>query len=139
MRGCPRTLHGPHGFGADSLHDGFTLWNRQTDPEVQLTAELLDVSAGSADEPVRASGMFVGGRGDWNGASDGGTVRVTQLRTGEIHTDGGIPEGTPDLISGGVFVITGASVDRVDSVGPATDRSASTSANTCAASASPAM
>lgn len=116
---CGR-FHRPHGFGADALQGGFTLWNRQPDPAVQLTAELLDISAGSADDPVRGSGVFVGGHGDWNGKADGGTIAVTRLRTGEVHTDGGIPEGTPDLISGGVFVITGAEVEQVDSVGPVT-------------------
>ena len=45
--------------------------------------------------------MFVGGHGDWNGAADGGAVRVITLCTGEIQTDGGIAPGTPDLISGG--------------------------------------
>lgn len=110
----------PHGFGVDALQGGFTLWNRQTDPAVALTAELLDISAGSADEPVRGSGVFVGGHGDQNGLPDGGTIRVTELRTGAIHTDGGIPEATPDLISGGVFVITGATVDRVTCTGPVT-------------------
>jgi hypothetical protein len=113
-------LHRPHGFGVDALQGGFTLWNRQSDPAVRLTAELLDISAGSAEEPVRGSGVFVGGHGDWNGAHDGGTIQVNDLRTGEIHTDGGIPEGTPDLISGGVFVITGANVDRVVAAGPVT-------------------
>jgi hypothetical protein len=64
--------------------------------------------------------LFVGGHGDWNGAADGGTVRVTTLRTGEIQTDGGIAPGTPDLISGGVFVISGADVEKVRNDGPAT-------------------
>ncbi|WP_026927748.1 hypothetical protein [Granulicoccus phenolivorans] len=112
--------HRPHGFGVDALQGGFTLWNRQADPAVVLTAELLDIAAGSADEPVRGSGVFVGGHGDWDGLADGGTITVTELRTGEIHTDGGIPEATPDLISGGVFVITGANVDLVSCAGPVT-------------------
>ncbi|GAA3040834.1 hypothetical protein GCM10010528_21530 [Gordonia defluvii] len=90
---CGR-YHRPHGFGVDALQGGFTLWNRQADPAVRLTAELLDFSAGSAEEPVRGSGVFVGGHGDWNGTADGGTVHVTQLRTGQIHTDGRIP-GAP--------------------------------------------
>jgi hypothetical protein len=64
--------------------------------------------------------LFVGGHGDWNGAADGGTVRVTTLRTGEIQTDGGIAPGTPDLISGGVFVISGADVEKVRNDGPVT-------------------
>ncbi|MDI3403284.1 hypothetical protein [Streptomyces cavernicola] len=110
----------PHGFGVDALQGAFTLWNQQPDSAVEITAELLDVAAGSADRPVRGSGVFVGGHGDWNGAADGGTVRVSMLRTGEIHTDGGIPAGTPDLISGGVFVICGAVVDEVINAGPVT-------------------
>ncbi|MER7794302.1 hypothetical protein [Streptomyces sp. NPDC097640] len=110
----------PHGFGVDALQGGFTLWNLQPDPAIEITAELLDVAAGSADHPVRGSGVFVGGYGDWNGVSSGGTVRVSLLRTGEIHTDGGILAGTPDLISGGVFVISGAVVEEVHTAGPVT-------------------
>ncbi|MFJ3958853.1 hypothetical protein [Arthrobacter sp. NPDC090010] len=110
----------PHGFGVEALQGAFTLWNLQSDPEVVLTAELRGVSAGSAEEPVRGSGVFVGGHGDWNGQSDGGTIQVSELRTGEIHTDGAIPPGTPDLISGGVFVISGAEVERVATDGAVT-------------------
>jgi hypothetical protein len=110
----------PHGFGVDALQGAFTLWNQQPDPAVEITAQLLGLSAGSADRPVRGSGVFVGGHGNWDGAADGGTVRVSTLRTGEIHTDGGIPAGTPDLISGGVFVISGAVVDQVLTSGPVT-------------------
>src|SRR5207253_1609864 len=53
------------------------------------------------------------GHGDWNGLSDGGMMRVSTLRTGDVHIDGWIPAATPDLISGGVFVISGAVVDEV--------------------------
>ena len=45
---------------------------------------------------------------------------TTDLRTGEIHSDGGMARGTPDLISGGVFVISGATLDEVVSPGPVT-------------------
>lgn len=110
----------PHDFGVDALQGAFTLWNQQSDPAVEITAELLGLSAGSADRPVRGSGVFVGGHCDWDGAADGGTMRVSMLRTGEIHTDGGIPAGTPDLISAGVFVISGAVVDQVLTAGPVT-------------------
>lgn len=101
--------HRPHAFGVDALQGALTVWNRQDDPTAVLTAEILDVSAGSADEPVGGSGVFVGGR-----------VEVSRLTTGEIHTHGGIPAGTPDLISGGVFVITGARVAEVVTRGPVT-------------------
>lgn len=110
----------PHGFGVEALQGAFTLWNRQADPDVVITAELLDISVGSAASPVRGSGVFVGGHGNWDGAGDGGTVTVPLLRTGEIHTHGGIPVGTPDLISGGVFVISGAIVQQVVNSAPVT-------------------
>ena len=109
----------PHGFGVDAMQGAFTLWNQQPDPAVEITAELMDVAAGSADAPVRGSGVFVGGHGDANGFADGGRVRLTTLRTGEIHADGGIPAGT-DLISGGVFVVSGVVVDQVLNTGPVT-------------------
>ncbi len=103
----------PHGFGVDAQQGGFTLWNRQLDPSCVLTAELLDISIGMNDGAVRGSGVFIGGHGNWEGVGDGGTVEVSLLRTGEIHTDGGIAPGTPDLISGAVFVISGAVVREV--------------------------
>jgi hypothetical protein len=110
----------PHGFGVEALQGAFTLWNQQADRDVVITAELLDISAGSPEAPVRGSGVFVGGHGDWNGKADGGTLRVSTLRTGPVVTDGRIPAGTPDLISGGVFVISGAVVENVVNAGPVT-------------------
>jgi hypothetical protein len=66
----------PRGFGVEALQGAFTLWNRQSDPGAALTAELLDIAAGTRESPVRGSGVFVGGHGNWDGAADGGTVRV---------------------------------------------------------------
>jgi hypothetical protein len=43
-----------------------------------------------------------------------------RIETGEIHSHGGIPAGTPDRISGGVFVVHGAWVDEVRNAGPVT-------------------
>lgn len=110
----------PHGFGVDALQGGLTVWNRQSDPGVVITAEILGVSAGTGQAPVRGSGVFLGGHGDWAGRGAGGVLRVTRLTTGEIQTDGGIAPGTPDLISGGVFVISGAEVGEVVNTGPVT-------------------
>ena len=97
-----RRLDRPRGFGVEALQGAFTLWNRQSEPEVALTAELLDIAVGTRESPVRGSGVFVGGHGNWDGAADRGTVRVSLLRTGEIHTDGAIPHDTPNVISGGL-------------------------------------
>jgi hypothetical protein len=106
LRGRPER---PHGFGVDAMQGAFTLWNRQTDPAVRITASLKGLSAGTAGSPVRGSGVFVAGH-----------VDADMLRTGPVFTDGGIEPGTPDLISGGVFVVSGARVAAVINDGPVT-------------------
>jgi hypothetical protein len=82
----------PGAFGVEALQGAFTLWNRQPDPEVVITADLRGIGVGSAEAPVRGSGVFVGGHR--TSGADGGTVQVSRLRTGEIHSDGGIAPGT---------------------------------------------
>jgi hypothetical protein len=110
----------PHGFGVDAMQGCFTLWNRQRDPAVHITASLKGISAGATESPIRGSGVFVAGHGDRGGGADGGLVDVDVLRTGPVVTDGGIGPGTPDLISGGVFVVSGARVAAVINDGPVT-------------------
>ncbi|MGB9428911.1 MAG: hypothetical protein WCC11_03385 [Gammaproteobacteria bacterium] len=105
----------PHGFGVDVLQGAFTLYNLQPDDNVVITAELLDISAGREGAPVRGSGVFVSGAGD-----TGGRVRVTRLETGAIFSDGKIPPGTANLITGGVFLVYGAHADEVRNRGPVT-------------------
>jgi hypothetical protein len=105
----------PAGYGVEAMQGAFTLWNRQSDAGSTISATLLGISAGSADAAVRGSGVFVAGYGD-----AGGTLEIDLLRTDEIHTDGGIARGTPDLISGGVFVVSGACVAEVVNAGPVT-------------------
>jgi hypothetical protein len=102
----------PRAYGVEAMQGAVTVWNRQSDPAVRVSARLDGVSAGTAETPVRGSGVFVGGR------ADGGELHVDLLRTGPVYTDGGIEPGTPDLISGGVFVISGAVADTVINHGP---------------------
>jgi len=105
----------PSGFGVEAMQGAFTLWNRQADTGARITATLLGISAGSPATPVRGSGAFVAG-----GGADGGQLEIDLLRTEEIHADGGIAAGTPDLISGGVFVVSGARVGEVVNARPVT-------------------
>ena len=105
----------PHGYGVSVLHGAFTLWNVQREENVALSADLVGISAGREGAPVRGSGVFVGGAGD-----AGGRVIVRRLETGPVYSDGGIAAGTPDCISGGVFVLYSAFADSVRNRGPVT-------------------
>jgi hypothetical protein len=109
-----------HGFGVEAMQGAFTLWNRQADAGARITASLRGISAGSSDSPIRGSGVLLGGHCDWDGRPDGGVLAVDQLRTGPICTDGGIEAGTHDLISAGVYVLSGAEVEKVVNDGPVT-------------------
>jgi hypothetical protein len=105
----------PHEYGVDVLQGAFTLWNMQADPDVVITADLIDLSAGRFGAPVLGSGIFVSGAGE-----TGGRLELQHLRTGSVYNDGRIETGTPSLISGGVFVVYGARVNLVENAGPIT-------------------
>lgn len=105
----------PHSYGVDALQGAVTIWNRQPTREVTLTAEVTGVSMGASDSPIRGSGVFIAGSGEGRGRT-----LVTRLHTGSIFTDGGIEDGMSDLISGGVFVVSGAEVEVVSTEGPVT-------------------
>ncbi|HCT78750.1 MAG TPA: hypothetical protein DGT23_19755 [Micromonosporaceae bacterium] len=99
----------PELAGVGVLQGAFTVWNRHS--EAVLTASIRHVSVGSEQTPIRGSGVFVAG-----------PLEVDLLETGDVFTDGGIPDGTADTISGGVFVIFGAHVEEVRNVGAVTTR-----------------
>jgi len=105
----------PKGYGVEVVPGAFTLWNQHDDPAITITADLTGLSAGRAGAPVHGSGIFVSGSGD-----KGGRMVVRRLETGAIYGEGGIAAGTPDRISGGVFVVHGAFVDLVRNRGPVT-------------------
>jgi hypothetical protein len=105
----------PHGYGVYVLQGAFTLWNMQPDGAVTISADLVGISAGRDGAPVRGSGVFVSGAGD-----TGGRLNVRRLETAAVYSDGGIAPGTPDRISGGVFVVYGAYADLVHNRGPVT-------------------
>jgi hypothetical protein len=105
----------PQGYGVQVIPGAFTIWNRQPDKDVVITADMTGISVGDAGKPVRGSGVFVSGAGD-----TGGRLIAARLETGAVYSDGGIAPGTPDRITGGVFVVHGAFVDSVRNLGPVT-------------------
>lgn len=105
----------PHAYGVSVLQGAFTLWNQQADSSVLITSTLTNISVGRLATPVLGSGILISGAG---GA--GGRVHVEQLESGAIYSNGSIPPGTPDLISGGVFVCYDVAADLVRNLGPVT-------------------
>jgi hypothetical protein len=105
----------PKGYGVEVIPGAFTIWNRQPDKTIVISADITGVSAGNAGKPVLGSGVFVSGAG-----FDGGRLVASRVETGAVYSEGGIAPGTPDRISGGVFVVYGAFVDCVRNHGPVT-------------------
>jgi hypothetical protein len=105
----------PKGYGVEVIPGAFTLWNQHEDRAVTITADLTGLSAGRAGAPVRGSGIFVSGAGE-----SGGRVIAHRLETGAVYSDGGIAPGTPNRITGAVFVVSGAFVTNVHNHGPIT-------------------
>lgn len=106
----------PRGYNVEVQQGAFTLWNQQADPASLVTATLKNIAAGTDGSPVRGSGIFVAG----GGFGQTGRLEVSELSTGVVVTDGGIPEQTPDVISGAVFVVSGATARLVSNLGPVT-------------------
>ena len=73
---------------------------------------LTDVSAGSRNAPVIGSGVFVSGFGD-----NGGWVELDKLTTGAVYSNGMLPYGTADLITGGIFIVYGVRAKLVEHFG----------------------
>jgi hypothetical protein len=104
----------PSGYGVEAIQGAFTLWNRSADPAVTVTADLVDIGAGTAEHPIHGCGVLV------CGVPGGGTLGVKRLRTSDIHVDGHIPPTTTDLIGGGLLVLSGAQIGQVVAAGPVT-------------------
>jgi hypothetical protein len=103
----------PKGYGVEVIQGAFTLWNQQADKAITITADLTGLATGRIGAPVKGSGIFVSGAGD-----TGGRLVARRLETNAVYSDGGIIPGTPDRITGGVFTVYGAFVDRVINHGP---------------------
>jgi len=120
--------HRPVGFGVQVLAGGITVYNRSTDPASRWRLEARHLSGGSKERPLRGSGVFIFGGATIPADADpgtapapttpGGSIELVTLTTGEIHADGGIAKGTPDRITGGVFIGAGVEAYQVVNRGP---------------------
>ncbi|HET9180057.1 MAG TPA: hypothetical protein VFQ24_17010 [Terriglobia bacterium] len=122
--------HRPSGFGVEVLLGGIAVYNFSKDRASRWTFEARNLSGGSQEHPLRGSGVFI--FGGWfipdeaelskvpAPTQEGGAIEVTLLTTGEVHAKGGIPKGTANLITGGVFIGSGVHARRVINEGATT-------------------
>lgn len=78
----------------------------------KITVSLANISVGAKNAPVLGSDIFVSGFGDQSGL-----VELDVLTTGAVHSTGMLPYGAADIITGGVFVVYGVHVKRVEHFG----------------------
>lgn len=115
--------HRPAGFGVEVLLGAITVYNFSKSTSSKWTLSADNLSCGSANAPVMGSGVFVFG-GDYvpvdanlttapAPTQAGGLIEVLSLETGEVHSNGNIPPGTSNLITGGVFLGSGVNAKKV--------------------------
>lgn len=105
----------PQKYGVNVYQGAFTIYNYNSDSNSIIHATLEDISIGRKNAPVAGSGLFISGFGD-----NGGRVIADKVTTLDIHSSGFLPEGTPNMITGGVFVVYGAEVKKLLNKGTVT-------------------
>ncbi|MGV3277019.1 hypothetical protein [Staphylococcus hyicus] len=99
---------GPSGFGVTVIQGGLTVWNRT--PQIRFDTQITDVSIGQDSEPVNGSGVFVSGTKE-------AKIHANLFTTKDVYTHGLLKQGVADRISGGVFTVSNAHVERVENHG----------------------
>ncbi|WP_374597968.1 hypothetical protein [Sphingosinicella sp.] len=109
----------PFGNGVEVQQGALTIWNRsETDTTIAVDARGLRI--GDAGKPVRGTGLFVAGQGE----TGRGKVVLERFETGDVHSDSGLPEGTTQTVSGGIFFLFGVEGDEVGTIGDVSTRGA---------------
>jgi hypothetical protein len=105
----------PQKYGVNIYQGAFTVYNYNSDEKSIINTTLTNISIGRKGAPVLGSGLFVGGFSD-----NGGYVISDNITTGNIYSNGMIPYGQPNIITGGVFIVNGAKVKSIVNKGEVT-------------------
>lgn len=122
--------HHTAAFGVEILIGGLTILNAFKNNGSKRIFEANNLSGGTTDHPLRGSGISAFG-GAYIPTDAGmstapaptfasGSIRLSHLSTDELHSDGGIPKGIGNLITGGVFIGFGVDAEDVANKGPVT-------------------
>lgn len=93
----------PQKYGVNVYQGALSIYNYNPDEKSKIDIVAEDISLGRENAPVIGSGIFIAGFND-----DGGKVEVEKLTTKKIFTNGMIPKGQPNLITGGIFILNSA-------------------------------
>ena len=102
----------PQKYGVNVYQGALTVYNFNGDADSVIHSSLTNISAGSRNAPVIGSGLFVCGFSD-----NGGWVELDELTTGAVYSNGMLPYGTADIITGGIFIVYGVRAKLVEHFG----------------------
>lgn len=98
----------PSDNGVEILQGALTVWNRSTRPStITLSARQVDI--GFTDIPIKGTGLFIAGAG----RGQVGQVIAQDVEVNAVHIDTGLPGEHVAAAAGGVFILSGASVERL--------------------------
>ncbi|MDY3118406.1 MAG: hypothetical protein SOW18_02575 [Peptoniphilus sp.] len=102
----------PMKYGVNVYQGAFTVYNFNPVEGSAIHFKGKGIRIGRKNSPVLGSGLFVSGFND-----ESGPVEVDYLETEEIYSNGMIPKGQPNLITGGLFIVYGAHAKKIVSKG----------------------
>lgn len=102
----------PMKYGVIVYQGALTVYNYNPSQDSEITATVKGLKIGREFAPVFGSGVFISGFND-----EGGKVTLNELETKEIYSNGMIPTGQPNLITGGIFIVYGAHAKKIVSNG----------------------
>lgn len=102
----------PMKYGVIVYQGAFTVYNFNPSKDSEIIANIKGLKIGRELAPVFGSGVFISGFND-----EGGKVTVNELETKDIYSNGMIPTGQPNLITGAIFIVYGAHAKKIVSNG----------------------
>lgn len=92
----------PMKYGVNVYQGALTIYNFNPKENSEIKVYAENISLGRKYAPVIGSGLFISGFND-----ESGKVRVEKLTTNDIYSNGMIPTGQPNLITGAIFIVYG--------------------------------
>ncbi|WP_336249270.1 hypothetical protein [Stomatohabitans albus] len=101
----------PMKYGVNVYQGALTIYNFNPEAESRITLHAEHIGVGREKAPVIGSGIFISGFND-----TAGPVIVDKLTTTGVYSNGMIPTGQPNLITGGIFIVYGVEANEIVSL-----------------------